>query len=68
VLFYQERTSASDQSQQITGALITGAIVLGGVLLATTAFILLYKYRCLKVYLSTSISSLSFSSQYFFHS
>jgi len=49
VLWYQEQSNASDQTQQITGALITGAIVLVGVLLATTAFILLYKYRCLKI-------------------
>lgn len=49
VLIYQERSSATDTTQQITGALITGAIVLVGVLLATTAFILLYKYRCLKI-------------------
>ena len=49
MLLYQEQSSASDNKQQIYGALITGAIVLVGVLVATTAFILLYKYRCLKV-------------------
>merc|ERR1719197_1553885 len=49
VLLYQERSNAADSSQQLTGALITGAIVLVGVLIATTAFILLYKYRCLKI-------------------
>jgi hypothetical protein len=49
VLLYQEQSSATDSSQQITGALVTGAVVLVGVLIATTAFICLYKYRCLKV-------------------
>mmetsp|Transcript_89 Transcript_89/g.252 ORF Transcript_89/g.252 Transcript_89/m.252 type:complete len:440 (-) Transcript_89:21-1340(-) len=49
VLLYQGSSDSADESQQITGGLLTGGIVLVSVLVATSFFILLYKYRCMKL-------------------
>ena len=49
VLLYQESSDVGSESQQIAGGLLTGGIVLVSVLAATSFFILLYKYRCMKL-------------------